>query len=258
MVFRLSIHPLVFNLIASFTISTELEVTKHMNAVKDEVVEVTIPSITELRLFVQCLNEETACSVKYETQVWESTVEVPAKESSTFVASNSVASLAVEMSPEYYNTEGDVEVTLTFTSESVPEPVELTAADLTIKNGQLNGDLVKVEDHIYRFTVTPVSKSSFVILLPRSFVSSNGLSIRSGLIHGCMFDEEAPYLLNTQYRSGLIDDRDEKTILVALNEPASVVSFEGVVQSVQVKTGFINTFEIVVKGSVIACQESDP
>ena len=224
-----------------------------MNVAKDESFEVTLPEITELRLFVRCLNEEAACSVGYETMQWESTVAIPAKESSTFPASNTLASLAAEMTPKFYNHEGDVEVTLRFFiagSEQVPESVELSAEDLTIKNGVLNGEIIREEENVYRFAVTPVSQSSFAVILPRTFVSVHGYSIRQGLIHGCMYDAEAPYLLNTQYQAGMLDDEEEKTIVVALNEPVTVVSYEGVVQTVVQKEGFINTFAIVVKGTV--------
>lgn len=230
-----------------------METSKYMNAPSGESYEMILPEINELRLYVQCLNEETACSISYETLAWQSTVEVAAKEAATFVAANSIDVLKATMTPEYYNQEGDVEVTLSFFavgSEEKPEEVELSAADLTIKNGVLNGEVTKVESNIFRFTVTPTSKSSFAVILPRSFVSSRGIPIRQGLIHGCMFDNEAPYLLNTQYRAGLIEDQEEKTIMVALNEPTVVVSYSGVVTAVNQKEGYINTYEVVVKGTV--------
>ena len=236
-----------------FTNSTDLDDTKHLNVGKGSDFEITLPEITELRLFVECLNEEAACSVDYETLAWQSVAEVPSKESATFVASNSVAILKAAMSPEFYNQEGDVKVTLSFysvTSDEKPEEVELTAEDLVIKNGELNGAITKVESNVFRFVVTPVSKSSFAVILSRSLVSVNGLPLRQGMIHGCKFDDEAPYLLNTQYRSSLVDDDEEKTLVVSLNEPCVIVSYDGAVISAAMKEGYINAFDIKVRGNV--------
>lgn len=244
---------MVSDLLSLLTISSEMEATEHKNAVKNDSFEIELPAIKELRLFVQCLNEENACSVAYETAAWQTTVSVNAKESSTFAAANTVEVLKMTMTPEYYNQEGDVEVTLSFFAvgaEEVAEDVELTASDFILKNAELKGEITKVEGNVYRFLVTPVARSSFAVLLNRSFTSVHGIPIRQGLIHGCMYDDEAPYLLNTQYRGHLIEDDEEKVIVVALNEPTVVVSYSGVVEKVQQKEGSINTYEVTVRGNV--------
>ena len=44
--------------------------TEHKNSVKGDSFDIELPAINELRLFVQCLNEESACSVSYETAAW--------------------------------------------------------------------------------------------------------------------------------------------------------------------------------------------
>ena len=227
--------------------------TEHKNSVKGDSFDIELPAINELRLFVQCLNEESACSVSYETAAWQSTVSVNAKESSTFAAANSVEVLKMTMTPEYYNQEGDVEVTLSFFavgSEEHAEDVELTSENFILKNAELKGEITKVEGNVYRFQVTPIAKSSFAVVLNRSFTSIHGLPIRQGLIHGCMYDAEAPYLLNTQYRGSLIDDDEEKILMIALNEPTTIVSYSGIVTQVQQKDGSLNTYEVTVHGTV--------
>ena len=62
------------------SISSEMTDTEHKNSVKGDSFEIELPAINELRLFVQCLNEESACSVSYETAAWQSTVSVNAKD----------------------------------------------------------------------------------------------------------------------------------------------------------------------------------
>ena len=70
------------------------------------------------------------------------------------------------------------------------------------------------------------------------------------MLNGCIYDDEAPYLVNTQYLYSMLEEENTKTLILTLNEPATVVSFSGVVVSVTVKEGFVNTFEVVVEGSV--------
>ena len=187
----------------------------------------------------------------------EATETLPALETSTYVAENTDAVLKLSMAPAYYNVEGNVEVTLSFTAapesridvEGVPEDVELEASDLVVKNGAIVGAITKVSAGVFSFTVAPVAKSSFAVILKKQLLTTRGLVLRRGAINMCIFDDEAPYLLNTLYKDGLIEDTEEKTIVVALNEHCSVKSFSGVVVSATQKEGFLNTYEVVVRGT---------
>ena len=237
--------------------SQEIPETKYMNVTGETVADIELPEQNGLLLFVQCLNEVEPCSFHYKTMAREATETLPALETSTYVAENTDAVLKLSMTPAYYNVEGNVEVTLSFTAapesridvESVPEDVELEASDLVVKNGAIVGAITKVSAGVFSFTVAPVAKSSFAVILKKQLLTTRGLVLRRGAINMCIFDDEAPYLLNTLYKDGLIEDTEEKTIVVALNEHCSVKSFSGVVVSATQKEGFLNTYEVVVRGT---------
>ena len=191
---------------------------------------IDLPNKPDLDLFVQCLRTEGDCSVSYTTAAWDKTVTIPYGESATFPASNTRESLSAVLTPSFYSQVGDVEVTLQFyasvplSETSAAEAVDLKPEDVLIKNGSLKGEIEKVDTTTYRFTVSPASeKASFAVILRRELQSERGLRLRSGVLNGCIYDDEAPYLVNT---------------------------FSGVVVSVTVKEGFVNTFEVVVEGSV--------
>ena len=237
--------------------SQEIPETKYMNVTGETVADIELPEQNGLLLFVQCLNEVEPCSFHSKTMAREATETLPALETSTYVAENTDAVLKLSMTPAYYNVEGNVEVTLSFTAapesridvESVPEDVELEASDLVVKNGAIVGAITKVSAGVFSFTVAPVAKSSFAVILKKQLLTTRGLVLRRGAINMCIFDDEAPYLLNTLYKDGLIEDTEEKTIVVALNEHCSVKSFSGVVVSATQKEGFLNTYEVVVRGT---------
>lgn len=237
--------------------SQEIPETKYMNVTGETVADIVLPEQNGLLLFVQCLNEVESCSFHYKTMAREATETLPALETSTYVAENTDAVLKLSMAPAYYNVEGNVEVTLSFTAapesridvEGVPEDVELEASDLVVKNGAIVGAITKVSAGVFSFTVAPVAKSSFAVILKKQLLTTRGLVLRRGAINMCIFDDEAPYLLNTLYKDGLIEDTEEKTIVVALNEHCSVKSFSGVVVSATQKEGFLNTYEVVVRGT---------
>lgn len=237
--------------------SQEIPETKYMNVTGETVADIELPEQNGLLLFVQCLNEVEPCSFHYKTMAREATETLPALETSTYVAENTDAVLKLSMAPAYYNVEGNVEVTLSFTAapesridvEGVPEDVELEASDLVVKNGAIVGAITKVSAGVFSFTVAPVAKSSFAVILKKQLLTTRGLVLRRGAINMCIFDDEAPYLLNTLYKDGLIEDTEEKTIVVALNEHCSVKSFSGVVVSATQKEGFLNTYEVVVRGT---------
>lgn len=218
---------------------------------------IDLPNKPDLDLFVQCLRTEGDCSVSYTTAAWDKTVTIPYGESATFPASNTRESLSAVLTPSFYSQVGDVEVTLQFyasvplSETSAAEAVDLKPEDVLIKNGSLNGEIEKVDATTYRFTVSPASeKASFAVILRRELQSERGLRLRSGVLNGCIYDDEAPYLVNTQYLYSMLEEENTKTLVLTLNEPATVVSFSGVVVSAAVKEGFVNTFEVVVEGSV--------
>ena len=165
--------------------------------------------------------------------------------------------LKVSMSPAYYKTEGDVEVTLRFTSApeasvdaaSVPEEVELTLDDFVVKNGRVESDITKVSTGVFTFTVKPVAKSSFAVIVKAQDLTKRGLAMRRGAINVCVFDDVAPQLLNTQYKDGLVEDAEEKTIVLALSEPCTAAKASDVVVRVAPREGAPNTFEVVVRGT---------
>ena len=225
--------------------------------VEDEFTDLELPNKPDLNLFVQCLKTEGDCSVSYATAAWNRTVTIPYGESATFPASNTQESLSAVLTPSFYRQVGNVEVTLQFyasaplSDTSSAEAVELKAEDVLIKNGSLEGEITKVDATTYRFTVSPASeKASFAVILPRELRSERGLRLHGGVLNGCIFDDEAPYLVNTQYLYSMLEEENTKTLLLTLNEPATVASFSGVVVSATVKEGFVNTFEVVVEGSV--------
>ena len=201
-------------------------------------------------LFVQCLRSEDNCYVSYSTASWNSTVSIAPKESSTFPASNSAALLEASMTPEYYNQEGPVEVVLTFTltGSSLPVQLPLTASDLTITNGVLSSEISEPNPGEFHFQVTPSARSSFAVILSPSLMTLDGFFVERGALQAVLFDDEAPYLLTTQYTDGLIEDLETKQIVLTLNEPVSVLSFSGVVQSVTARSA-PNSFEVVLRGS---------
>ena len=141
--------------------SEEIPGTKYMNVTAEAVTDIELPQQNELTLFVQCVNEAEECSFHYETIGREMEVSLPAMETSTYPAENTLDVLKVSMSPAYYKTEGDVEVTLRFTSApeasvdatSVPEDVELTLDDFVVKNGRVESDITKVSTGVFTFTV---------------------------------------------------------------------------------------------------------
>ena len=225
--------------------------------VEEEFTNIELPNKPDLDLFVQCLKTEGECSVSYTTAAWDKTVTIPYGESATFPASNTRESLSAVLTPSFYRQVGNVEVTLQFyasvplSGTSAAEAVDLKAEDVLIKNGSLEGEIEKVDATTYRFTVSPASeKASFAVILPRELRSERGLRLHSGVLNGCIFDEEAPYLVNTQYLYSMLEEENTKTLVLTLNEPATVASFSGVVVSAAVKEGFVNTFEVVVEGSV--------
>ena len=232
--------------------SDELDITMNMNVTSEESRSVDLEEKPSYYLFVECLETSEVCSVTYKTASWEQTVTVPAGESSTFPASNTQAILSASMSPEYYRVEGPVSVVLTFSlsvgSSTAPEHVSLTAADLTVKNGEISSELEEVTPGEFHFQITPSPRSSFAVVLSSSIATSNGVLLQSGVIQACIFDDAPPSLLNTQFVDGLIDEQEEKTILLSLNEPATVSSFSGVVQNVNSRNT-PNSFEVVVSGS---------
>ena len=260
MVFRLPIVYLVRDKKEWLTISDIIKSTENLN-VDTAFTGLELPSKPDLKLYVQCLKTEGECAVSYTTAAWEKTVTLPYGESSTFAAANTRQSMQAVMTPAFYREAGNVEVTMKFYAvlpteeEKVVESVELTAADLTVKNGAIDGELVKVDDNTYTFTVIPSSpKASFAVILNREFKSVRGLRLTSGVINGCIFDEVAPELVNDQYLYDMVDEEYRKTILLALNEPATISSSEGVVVSAAEKEGFVNTFEVVVEGAVGLCE----
>ena len=215
--------------------SEEIPGTKYMNVTAEAVTDIELPQQNELTLFVQCVNEAEECSFHYETIGREMEVSLPAMETSTYPAENTLDVLKVSMSPAYYKTEGDVEVTLRFTSApeasvdaaSVPEEVELTLDDFVVKNGRVESDITKVSTGVFTFTVKPVAKSSFAVIVKAQDLTKRGLAMRRGAINVCVFDDVAPQLLNTQYKDGLVEDAEEKTIVLALSEPCTAVKASG-------------------------------
>lgn len=228
-----------------------------MNITAEAITDIELPQQNELTLFVQCLSEEEACSFHYSTIGREMEVSLPAMETSTYPAENTLDVLKVSMSPEYYKTEGDVEVTLSFTSApemsidttSVPEDVDVAIEDFVVKNGKIQSDITKVSTGVYTFTVTPVAKSSFAIIMKTQDLTKRGLALRRGAINVCMFDDVAPQLLNTQYKDGLVEDVEEKTIVLVLSEPCTAQKRSDVVVSVTPKEGAPNAFEVVLRGT---------
>lgn len=238
------------------TISVIMSETKQENT-NAAFTNIVLPNKPDLKLYVQCLKTEGECSVSYTTAAWEKTVTLAHGEASTFAAANTRQTMTSVMTPAFYREAGNVEVTLKFyavlptSEEEVMEAVELTAADLTVKNGSIEGELTKVDENTYTFTVIPASeKASFAVILNREFKSVRGLRLTSGVIHGCIFDEEAPYLVNTQYLYSMVEENNLKTFLLALNEPVTVSAIGGVVISAVAKEGFVNTFEVTTEGSV--------
>lgn len=154
------------------------------------------------------------------------------------------------MTPEYYNQEGPVEVVLKFslTGSSLPVQLSLTASDLTITNGALSSEISEPNPGEFHFQVTPSARSSFAVILSPSLMTADGFFVERGALQAVLFDDEAPYLLTTQYTDGLIEDLETKQIVLTLNEPVSVLSFSGVVQSV-VASSAPNAFEVVLRGS---------
>lgn len=260
LVFRLSGKALVCVLDLLITSSTVLKDTEELN-VETEFTNIELPTKPDLDLFVECLKMEGDCSVSYTTGAWEKTVTIPFGESATFPASNTRESLSAVLTPSFYRQVGDVEVTLQFYATSplsetlTPEAVDLNALDLKAEdmliNGSLKGEIEKVAANTYRFTVSPASeKASFAVILPRELRSERGLRLHSGVLNGCIFDDEAPYLVNTQYLYSMMEEENTKTLVLALNEAVTVSAFSGVVVSVTEKEGFVNTYEVVVEGSV--------
>lgn len=237
--------------------SEEIPGTKYMNVTAEAVTDIELPQQNELTLFVQCVNEAEECSFHYETIGREMEVSLPAMETSTYPAENTLDVLKVSMSPAYYKTEGDVEVTLRFTSApeasvdaaSVPEEVELTLDDFVVKNGRVESDITKVSTGVFTFTVKPVAKSSFAVIVKAQDLTKRGLAMRRGAINVCVFDDVAPQLLNTQYKDGLVEDAEEKTIVLALSEPCTAAKASDVVVRVAPREGAPNTFEVVVRGT---------
>ncbi|OAO14084.1 hypothetical protein AV274_4262 [Blastocystis sp. ATCC 50177/Nand II] len=235
----------------------EIPGTKYMNVTAEAVTDIELPQQNELTLFVQCVNEAEECSFHYETIGREMEVSLPAMETSTYPAENTLDVLKVSMSPAYYKTEGDVEVTLRFTSApeasvdaaSVPEEVELTLDDFVVKNGRVESDITKVSTGVFTFTVKPVAKSSFAVIVKAQDLTKRGLAMRRGAINVCVFDDVAPQLLNTQYKDGLVEDAEEKTIVLALSEPCTAAKASDVVVRVAPREGAPNTFEVVVRGT---------
>ena len=237
--------------------SEEIPGTKYMNVTAEAVTDIELPQQNELTLFVQCVNEAEECSFHYETIGREMEVSLPAMETSTYPAENTLDVLKVSMSPAYYKTEGDVEVTLRFTSApeasvdaaSVPEEVELTLDDFVVKNGRVESDITKVSTGVFTFTVKPAAKSSFAVIVKAQDLTKRGLAMRRGAINVCVFDDVAPQLLNTQYKDGLVEDAEEKTIVLALSEPCTAAKASDVVVRVAPREGAPNTFEVVVRGT---------
>ena len=230
--------------------SSELDATKNMNVEDGASVPIELEEKPTYTLFVQCLRSEDNCYVSYSTASWNSTVSVAPMESSTFPASNSAAILEASMTPEYYNQEGPVEVVLKFslTGSSLPVQLSLTASDLTITNGALSSEISEPNPGEFHFQVTPSARSSFAVILSPSLMTADGFFVERGALQAVLFDDEAPYLLTTQYTDGLIEDLETKQIVLTLNEPVSVLSFSGVVQSV-VASSAPNAFEVVLRGS---------
>ena len=235
--------------------SVEIEGTRQENA-SASFSEIAVPEKPDVKLFVQCLKSEGACSVAYRTAAWEKTVAIPFGESSTFPASNTREVLAAEIRPAFYRTPGDVEMTLRFfavdpSEEKQTEAVDLSAEDVQVINGSIKGDIRKVDATTYEFVVAPsTSGASFAVFLRRDLSSTRGLPLRRGVLQGCIFDDEAPYLVNTQFLYDLLDESDAKTLRVSLNEPVTVSRIGGVTQSATEKPGYLNTFEVVATGTV--------
>ena len=235
--------------------SVEIEGTRQENA-NAAFSEIAVPEKPDVKLFVQCLKSEGACSVAYRTAAWEKTVAIPFGESSTFPASNTREVLAAEIRPAFYRTPGDVEMTLRFfavdpSEEKQTEAVDLSAEDVQVINGSIKGDIRKVDATSYEFVVAPsTSGASFAVILRRDLSSTRGLPLRRGVLQGCIFDDEAPYLVNTQFLYDLLDESDAKTLRVSLNEPVTVSRIGGVTQSATEKPGYLNTFEVVAAGTV--------
>lgn len=232
----------------------EIAETRQENA-SASFADIAVPEKPDVKLFVQCLRSEGECSVAYRTAAWEKTVTIPFGESSTFPASNTREVLAAEIRPAFYRTPGDVEMTLRFfavdASEKQTEAVDLSAEDVQVINGAIKGDIRKVDATTYEFVVSPAtSGASFAVVLRRDLSSTRGLPLRRGVLQGCIFDDEAPYLVNTQFLYDLLDESDAKTLRVSLNEPVTVSRIGGVTQSATEKPGYLNTFEVVAAGSV--------
>lgn len=221
-----------------------------MNVEEGASVPIDLEEKPTYTLFVECLRSEDNCYVSYSTAGWNSTVSIAPKESSTFPASNSAAVLEASMTPEYYNQEGPVEVVLTFTlaGSSLPVQLSLTASDLTITNGVISSEISEPKPGEFHFQVTPSARSSFAVILSPSLMTLDGFFVERGALQAVLFDDEAPYLLTTQYTDGLIEDVETKQMVLTLNEPVSVVSFSGVVQSVAARAA-PNSFEVVLRGS---------
>ena len=109
--------------------SVEIEGTRQENA-SAAFSEIAVPEKPDVKLFVQCLKSEGACSVAYRTAAWEKTVAIPFGESSTFPASNTREVLAAEIRPAFYRTPGDVEMTLRFFAVDPSEEKQTEAVDL--------------------------------------------------------------------------------------------------------------------------------
>lgn len=237
------------------TISVEIAETRQENA-SAAFSDIAVPEKPDVKLFVQCLKSEGECSVAYRTAAWEKTVAIPFGESSTFPASNTREVLAAEIRPAFYRTPGDVEMTLHFyavdpSEEKQTEEVDLSAEDVQVINGAIKGDIRKVDATTYEFVVSPAtSAASFAVILRRDLSSVRGLPLRRGVLQGCIFDDEAPYLVNTQFLYDLLDESDSKTLRVSLNEPVTVSRIGGVTESATEKAGYLNTFEVVATGTV--------
>ena len=221
-----------------------------MNVMDGESAVIDLEEKPTYTLFVQCLRSDDNCYVSYSTASWNSTVSIAPSESSTFPASNSAAILEASMTPEYYKEEGPVDVVLTFTltDSFLPVQLSLSTSDLTIKNGAITSEITEPNPGEFHFQVTPSARSSFVVILSPSLSTRDGFLLERGVLQAVLFDDTAPYLLTTQYIDGLVDDLETKEIVLTLNEPVSVVSFSGVVQSVTPRS-LPNSFDVVLRGS---------